>query len=120
MAVLLTAALSLGGCNVGPTLTITGSVTAGSLIVTGKTPEDHLAGWLTGMDCSAVRYERRRPWCVPHPGPPPETPFCTRSIGSIDCWTTPPAGAPGRGVADPGPFPQPPPGEPPRPWGSPG
>ena len=120
MTALAGAALPLGGCNVGPMLTISGSVTAGSLIVTGKTPEDHLAGWLTGMDCSSVRFEQRRPWCIPHGEPPGPPPFCTRSIGSIDCWTAPPAGAPLRGVADPGPFPEPPPGLPGRPWGSPG
>lgn len=106
---LLFAGLVLGGCNVGPTLTVSGAVHAGSLIVTGKLPEDHLFGWLTNQDCSAVRVERRGPWCVPHPGPPPPPPFCTRSIGSVDCWATPPPGAPLRGVADPGPFPEPPP-----------
>jgi hypothetical protein len=99
------ASLALAGCNdIGPTLTITGSIAAGTLIVTGKTPQDYVAGWITGMDCSSVRYEQRRPWCVPHAGPPPDPPYCTRTLGSVDCWATPPPGAPARGVADPARF----------------
>jgi hypothetical protein len=118
MAVLLLAG-PMGGCNVGPTLTVSGAIHAGSLITTGKLPEDHLVGLLTDMDCSAVRFEQRRPWCVPHRGPAPTPPYCTRSIGSVDCWTSPPPGAPARGVADPGGLPAARLDEPLRPWGSP-
>ena len=96
-------------------LTVSGAVHAGSLVATGKLPEDHLAGLLTGMDCSAVRYEQRRPWCIPQPGPAPQPPYCTRSLGAVDCWATPPPGA-ARGVADPPAVAE---GVTPRPWGSP-
>ncbi len=113
-AALLSAVL-LAGCNVGPTLTVAGAVHAGSLVATGKLPEDHLAGLLTGMDCSAVRYEQRRPWCIPQPGPAPQPPYCTRSLGAVDCWATPPPGA-ARGVADPPAVAE---GVTPRAWGSP-
>ncbi|WP_237217792.1 hypothetical protein [Falsiroseomonas oryziterrae] len=109
---LIPAVLLLAGCNVEPL--VTGGIVAGaSLVVTGKTPLDHVAGLVTGQDCSAVRYERRGPWCVPHPGPPEPPPFCTRSLGSVDCWTDPPPGAPAQGVADPGVGPRRPPAAPP-------
>lgn len=87
----------------GPETAVTMVAAGGaSLVVTGKTPVDHLAGWASGQDCSAVRLERRGPWCVPPPGPPPPDRFCTRSLGGVDCWTVPPPGGPQRGVADRG------------------
>ncbi|WP_270938341.1 hypothetical protein [Falsiroseomonas oryzae] len=90
----------LGGCldsSLGPAAVVNGA----SLIFTGRTPVDQVASLVTGRDCSAVRLERRQPWCAPPPGPPAPMPFCTRSLGGVDCWTTPPPGAPQRGVADP-------------------
>ncbi len=84
------------------TLPATAGLGAASLVFTGKTLVDHVAGWATGRDCSAVRVERYGPWCVDRPGPPPPAPYCTRSLGTVDCWTSPPPGAPRNGVADPG------------------
>jgi hypothetical protein len=93
--------LPLGGCWVDP-LVGPAAVTNGAfLVVTGKTPLDHVAGWVSGRDCSAVRVERHGPWCVAPPGPPGPPPYCTRSLGAVDCWTARPAEAPARGVADP-------------------
>lgn len=94
---LLLCAAALGGCV--PEAVV--GVTAGSLVFTGKTPLDHVAGLVSGQDCSAVRWERHGPWCVTPPAAPAPPPFCTRSLGSVDCWTRPPPGAPLRGVADP-------------------
>jgi hypothetical protein len=98
----LLAVLALAGCALEPVLAPAAVLGGASLVFTGKTPVDHLAGWVTGQDCSAVRLETRGPWCValaPLPGP---APFCTRSLGGVDCWTAPPPGAPRLGVADPG------------------
>ncbi len=96
--------LLLGGCQIGPTVAATAGpalvVTGASLVLTGRTPVDHVASLATGRDCSLVRVERRESWCAPLPAPPPPTPFCTRSLGSADCWTTRPFDA-GRQVADP-------------------
>ena len=100
---MLTALLALPGCALEPAIGPAAVVSGVSLAITGKTPLDHVASLATGEDCSAVRYERRGPWCLPHPGPPPPLPYCTRSLGSVDCWTVPPPGAALRGVADPGP-----------------
>jgi hypothetical protein len=92
----------LGGCTPETALVPAAAFTGASLVFTGKTPLDHVAGWASGQDCSAVRWERHGPWCVPPPGPPAPQPYCTRSRGSVDCWTAPPLGAPLRGVGDPG------------------
>jgi hypothetical protein len=98
---LLLAALALGGCTldaaIGPAAVVMGT----SLILIGKTPADVVASVVTGENCSAVHLERRQPWCLAAPGPPEPAPFCTRSLGRVDCWTVPPQGAPLRGVADP-------------------
>ena len=112
------AMLPLGGCVSGPMMAAGAAATGGGLVATGKTPVDHVAGWVLGQDCSAVRLENRRPWCVPIPTAAAPVPYCTRTIGSVNCWTEPPPGSPQRGVADPGPYPEPAAGLPPRPWGA--
>ncbi len=93
----------LAGCleaAAGPAAVIGGT----SVVLTGRTPIDHVASLVSGQDCSVVRLERRESWCAPYPGAPAPPVFCTRSLGSVDCWTTPPTGA-GRSVADPPPPP---------------
>jgi len=103
-SVLLPACLPvlLGACVPEAALGPGAALGGASLVLTGRTPVDHVASWATGRDCSAVRLERREPWCAPPPAPPAPPPFCTRSLGGVDCWTRPPAGsAPQRGVADP-------------------
>jgi hypothetical protein len=100
-AALLPALLALPGCglesSIGPSAVVMGT----SLILIGKTPVDVVASLVTGENCSAVHVERRQPWCQAPPGPPPPPPFCTPSLGRVDCWTAPPPGAPLLGVADP-------------------
>ncbi|WP_304813440.1 hypothetical protein [Falsiroseomonas sp.] len=96
--------LGLGGCQIeqtmgaaaGPVLVASGA----ALVLTGRTPVDHVASLATGRDCSVVRLERREGWCAPPPTPPAPAAYCTRSLGSADCWTTRPFNA-GRQVADP-------------------
>jgi hypothetical protein len=94
-------ALPLGGCwvdaAIGPAAVVSGT----SVILIGRTPVDAVATLATGRDCSVVNLERRLPWCLEPPAPPQPPPFCTRSLGRVDCWTVPPPGAPLRGVADP-------------------
>lgn len=94
--------LPLAGCALEPVLAPAVALGGASLVFTGKTPIDHVAGWATGQDCSSVRWERHGPWCAPPPGGPAPQPYCTRSRGSVDCWTVPPAGAPLRGAGDAG------------------
>lgn len=84
--------LPLGGC-VEPLLGPAAIASGATLVVTGRTPVDHLAGWATGMDCSAVRLERHGPWCLAPAAPPPQ-PVCARTIGSVDCWLPAEAASP--------------------------
>jgi hypothetical protein len=77
------------------------AVAGGSVAVMGRTPVDLVASLVTGRDCSVVRLDRRQSYCAPVEEPPAAQPFCTRSLGSVDCWTVPPhARPPYRGVAD--------------------
>jgi len=96
--------LALGGCEIGPAVGAAAGpvlvVSGAALVLTGRTPVDHVASLVTGRDCSLVRVERREGWCAPPPTPPAPAPYCTRSLGSTDCWTTRPFNA-GRQVADP-------------------
>jgi hypothetical protein len=94
--------LPLAGCALESALGPAAVLGGASLVFTGKTPLDYFAGAATGRDCSAVRWERHGPWCVEPAPPPGPTPYCTRSLGSVDCWTARPPGAALRGVADPG------------------
>ena len=92
----------VGACGLEPLAVPAAGVSGASLVFTGKTPLDHVAGLAMRQDCSSVRWERHGPWCVPPPPPPLPTPFCTRSLGAVDCWTTPPETGALREVADPG------------------
>jgi len=82
--ILLLLPILLTGC-VEPLLGPAAVVSGASLVATGRTPVDHVAGWVSGMDCSAVRLERHGPWCVGPQEPAPQ-PICARTIGSVDCW----------------------------------
>jgi hypothetical protein len=86
---LLLGLLPLAGCGV---ITIP---------VIHRTVPDAVYSLWTGRDCSVVRLDEGKTYCRPLE-PPPEPPaFCTRSLGSVDCWLDP-ATVPGhpRGVAD--------------------
>ncbi len=73
----------------------------GSIAAIGRTPVDAIWSIASGKDCSVVRLEKGLHYCR-EPDPPPESqPFCTRSLGRVDCWKDP-ASLPGTpvGVAD--------------------
>ena len=85
--------LALPACD-GPAAVATAGVNAASIMVTGRAVPDLLVSAVTGRDCSVVRLDRRLSYCAASedaPGPPP---YCTRSIGSVDCWVTRPAAIP--------------------------
>jgi hypothetical protein len=54
--------------------------------VFGRTLPDLAVSAVTGRDCSMVHVEQYRPWCTPAVASPPPAPFCTRSLGTVDCW----------------------------------
>jgi hypothetical protein len=57
---------------------------------------------VTGRDCSVVRLDQGKTYCRETEPPPDRPPFCTRSLGMVDCWVNPEAlnGGPPREVAD--------------------
>lgn len=85
----------LAGCE---PLTVGAAVTAGSVVVIGRSPVDAVVSAATGRDCSVVRLDRGQDYCKPPEAPPAPPSYCTRSLGRVDCWTAPLPGR--RGVAD--------------------
>ncbi len=45
----------------------------------------------TGRDCSIVRLDRGQTYCREKEAPPAPPPYCTRSLGTVDCWADPAA-----------------------------
>ncbi len=66
-----------------------------TIINTDKTMTDHVAGWITGKDCSSVRAnsEWDGRWCIEHEPErvvlPPRATYCYRSLGRVDCYEQP-------------------------------
>lgn len=90
--------LSLAACEPAG---IGAAVTIGSVAAIGRTPVDAAVSLVSGRDCSVVRLDRGESYCRPQEAPPPAQPYCTRSLGSVDCWRSPPLAQPlPRGVAD--------------------
>jgi hypothetical protein len=58
----------------------------GSIIVLERGLFDVAYSLITGKDCSIVHIERRGEYCRTEAADQP-TPFCTRSLGDVDCWT---------------------------------
>ena len=105
-ALMLLVAGSLAGCAhwIEPTGALIAADVA-SVVVFGRGIADIGVSAISGRDCSIVRLDRGLSYCAPREGPPDPGPFCTRSLGVVDCWSNPEALAgPQRQVADgPGP-----------------
>lgn len=95
--------LLLTGCGLTPEawVTLFGGVGIGTVAVLGKTPIDVAFSTVTGRDCSGVRLEKGQSYCRREEPPPQPPPFCTRSLGVVNCWQDPASLPPGqRSVAD--------------------
>ena len=78
-----------------------------SVVVFGRGIADIGVSAVSGRDCSIVRLDRGLTYCAPIDPPPDPGPFCTRSLGTVDCWINPQAlPMPQQPVAD-GPAPTP-------------
>lgn len=88
LALLLCLSGGLAGC--GPE--VAGGVLVGANVATVATfqrsPPDILVSYLTGKDCSIVRLDRGETYCA-LPDQVRRQPFCTRSLGTVDCWADP-------------------------------
>ena len=92
--------LPLAACDPA-SLGATAAMGVGSVAAIGRTPVDAAASLATGRDCSVVRLDRGLGYCRPVEPPPAPPPYCTRSLGRVDCWREPPLALPvQRGVAD--------------------
>jgi hypothetical protein len=54
-----------------------------------RTVPDLIYSGVTGQDCSMVRLDRGESYCRPLEPPVPPQPYCTRSLGIVDCWAEP-------------------------------
>lgn len=82
---------TLCGCGASPEQLVSGlgGLGIGSIVVIGRSPFDAVYSAVTGRDCSVVRLDRGQTYCRPVEPPPKAPPFCTRSLGVVDCWKDP-------------------------------
>jgi hypothetical protein len=89
--IILACVLALSGCGISDNLgaVIGSGAMVASVTTIQRTPADALYSWVTGRDCSVVRLDQGKTYCRPIE-PPPEPPaYCTRSLGSVNCWNDP-------------------------------
>ena len=85
---LLVLAVSFGlcGCAVGEALV---GVEAASVAVFGRDVVDIGVSAISGRDCSVVRLDRRQTYCAPREELPAPPLLCSRTLGTVVCWTDP-------------------------------
>jgi hypothetical protein len=83
--------LLLAGCGLPPEQAATVGVAGivGSIAVIQRSPFDAVYSVLSGRDCSIVRLDAGKSYCKPIEPPPEPQPYCTRSLGMVDCWANP-------------------------------
>ena len=97
---LILASLSLGGCVGAQPAGALVVAEAASVMVLGRGIVDLGVSAVSGRDCSIVRLDRGQGYCAPAEQPV-ATEYCTRTLGTVDCWTDPALlPQPQRGVAD--------------------
>jgi hypothetical protein len=83
--------LLLAAC--GPTpeqwATVGLGVGVGSIAVMQRTPLDAMYSIVSGRDCSIVHWDQGKSYCKPAEPPPEPPPYCSRSLGVVDCWRDP-------------------------------
>lgn len=99
---LLLAPLLLGACHAAAGVAAgVAAADVASIAVFHRGLLDIAVSGITGRDCSIVHWDRDEPYCSPREPPPAPPPYCTRSLGSVDCWAEPGLlRNPGREVAD--------------------
>ena len=84
--------LAVTGCgNLTPAMTALAGVEVASVAVFGRDVVDIGVSAITGKDCSVVRLDKGETYCAPPPGAWTTGPFCTRTLGTVDCWSNPAA-----------------------------
>ena len=86
MAVLIAVFVLLAGCSsVPPVAIVDGATVVGSQ----KTLGDHFISYVSGKDCSTVRRNLGRTYCVEDEPNPVSRVFCYPTIGKITCYDKP-------------------------------
>jgi hypothetical protein len=79
----------LAACTVPAPVIGLGAADVASVAVFGRGIGDIGVSAISGRDCSIVRLDKGQTYCAPlDPGPACPV-FCTRSLGSVDCWRNP-------------------------------
>lgn len=60
-----------------------------SVIVLHRSVLDVLWSLASGRDCSIVRLDQGLSYCKPLEPEPPPLPYCTHTLGWVDCWSDP-------------------------------
>ncbi|MDA8052258.1 MAG: hypothetical protein M0002_20015 [Rhodospirillales bacterium] len=60
-----------------------------SVVVLHRSLFDVIWSFASGRDCSIVRLDRGLSYCKPPEPEPPPLPYCTRTLGWVECWTDP-------------------------------
>jgi len=83
--------LLLAGCGATPEQLATGvaAVGVGSIAVLQRSPFDAVYSIAARKDCSVVRLEQGKSYCRPVEAIPEPPPYCSRSLGVVDCWRDP-------------------------------
>jgi hypothetical protein len=76
---------------VASALNVAGAVMVGSVAALGRTPVDAAYSLVTGKDCSVVHWDQGKSYCRATEPLPDALPYCTRSLGVVDCWRDPAA-----------------------------
>src|SRR4051794_8190336 len=87
--------LLLPACEAAVPLTAAlGIAHVGAVTTIGRTLPDAIYSLASGRDCSVVRLDRGLSYCRVEELPPAPPPYCTRSLGRVDCWRSPPLALP--------------------------
>jgi hypothetical protein len=81
--------LLLAGC--GEAVGVAAGVEAATVPVLGRGVVDVGVSAITGKDCSVVRLDQGKTYCAPRDHMPDAPPFCTQTLGSVECWSNPEA-----------------------------
>ncbi len=75
----------LCGCATAQPVAALLALEGASVMVFGRGVLDLGVSGLSGRDCSIVRLDRGQTYCAPNE-PMLAEPYCTRSLGTPDCW----------------------------------
>jgi hypothetical protein len=65
------------------------SAEGASVAVLGRGMVDIGVSAVTGKDCSIVRLDKGQTYCAPREHLPSAPPFCTQTLGTVQCWANP-------------------------------